>query len=256
MNNHQQSTSKRSRVVFERRNGPYYRQLSEHFRLLIEGDDLPAGAELPKEADIAEHYGVSLMTVRNALKELEQQGLIQKRPAKPAVVLVPSVDTGRALSLRKFTDMAYLTRNGRLEVLNYGTEASPVFRQQFGAESDPEGYCLRAILITEGVKRSFITCYLPNDVGANLSAEEFDDPLIFNTVQKHLGIRLEAAHLTIRAEVASSAVAEHLGIEKGYPVLSLEMLYETALGRRVEYTVGLHRSDFFRITYDSHNDIS
>ena len=224
--------------------------------MLIEGDSIPAGSELPKEADIAEQFGVSLMTVRSALKELEQQGLIQKRPAKPAVVLVPSVDTGRALSLRKFTDMAYLTRNGRLEVLTYGTETSPVFQRQFGPSSDPEGYCLRAILITEGVKRSFITCYLPKDIGENLSAEDFDDPLIFNTVQKHLGIRLEAALLTIRAEVASSKVAEHLGLEKGYPVLSLEMLYETALGRRVEYTIGLHRSDFFSITYDSHNDIS
>ncbi len=249
-------TGNRSRVALERRNGPYYRQLSDHIRRLISDGEMPVGSDLPKEADIADQYGVSLITVRNALKDLEQEGLILKRPAKPALVMGRSVDTGKALSLRNFTDMAYLTRNGRLEVLTFVKEESPVFLKQFGPEFGASGYCLRAILITDGVKRSFITCYLPTDVGADLSASDFDDALIFNTIQKHLGTRLEVAHLTVRAEVASDEIGNFLGIKKGYPLLSLEMLYETALGKRVEYTVGLHRADFFSITYDSHNDIT
>ena len=82
-----------------RANGPLYRQLADVLRDPIATGAFPVGGELPKEASIAERFGVSLITVRQALRELENDGLIRKRSAKPAVVLArtPSVnDTSHA----------------------------------------------------------------------------------------------------------------------------------------------------------------
>ena len=50
----------------------------------------PVGTPLPREADLAESFQVSLITVRQALRDLEAEGLIQKRAAKPAIVADPS----------------------------------------------------------------------------------------------------------------------------------------------------------------------
>src|SRR6478735_8057231 len=69
-----------------RDDGPLYRQLAAILRAPIVDGSYPLGAPLPKEADIAGRFGISLITVRQALRELEADGLIRKRAAKPAVV--------------------------------------------------------------------------------------------------------------------------------------------------------------------------
>lgn len=80
--------------------------------------------------------------------------------------------------------------------------------------------------------------------------------LIFRSVQKHLGLRLDVAHVTVRAEIADEAVAADLGVALGSPVLTVEMLYQSADQRSIEFSVARHPADIFSITYDAPNDLS
>ena len=57
--------------VLNRAGGPLYRQLADMLREPILNGTFAIGAELPKEATIAAHFGVSLITVRQALRDLE-----------------------------------------------------------------------------------------------------------------------------------------------------------------------------------------
>ena len=50
---------------------------------------LRPGRTLPREADLAGFFGVSLITVRQALKELETEGRVRKQSAKPTIVTSP-----------------------------------------------------------------------------------------------------------------------------------------------------------------------
>ena len=72
--------------TLDRADGKLYRQIAERLRGAITDGQLPVGTELPTEAALAEGFGVSLITVRHALRELEAEGLVAKRPAKPATV--------------------------------------------------------------------------------------------------------------------------------------------------------------------------
>lgn len=56
-----------------------YRQVADHIRTLIETGELAAGGRLPAERDLAERFGVSRPTVREALIVLEVEGYIQIR---------------------------------------------------------------------------------------------------------------------------------------------------------------------------------
>lgn len=70
------------------RSVPAYRVVSDHLRQRIVGGEITAGQALPIEADLSAHYGVHRSTVREALRQLEQDGLVQ-RMGKRLVVTVP-----------------------------------------------------------------------------------------------------------------------------------------------------------------------
>ena len=54
---------------------PVYKQIADHLREAIARRELPEGEQLPSEAQLMEHYGVARMTIRNALRLLQDEGL-------------------------------------------------------------------------------------------------------------------------------------------------------------------------------------
>ncbi|MFT4232216.1 MAG: FadR/GntR family transcriptional regulator [Leucobacter sp.] len=62
-------------------------------RLILEGE-LEPGERLPAERDLAEQLGVSRVSVREALRELENRGLIDRRPGRGTIVLSPGEPSG------------------------------------------------------------------------------------------------------------------------------------------------------------------
>jgi GntR family transcriptional regulator len=238
-----------------RSNGPLYRQLADILREPITSGVIPVGSELPKEAQLAERFGVSLITVRQALRNLEADGLIKKRSAKPAVVTSTVPPVTLSWTFKNFNDMATFTKNASLKIRSYRKETSPVLQRHFGLRQDEMGYCLRSVLAVGKQKKAQITTYFPPDVGAQLSKQDFNDVLIFRAVQQRLGIRMAVAHCTVRAEVADDSVAADLGVAKGSAILAVEMLYQSADQRNVEFSVARHPADIFSITYDAPNDL-
>ena len=53
-----------------------YKQIADHLRAAIGRERLQAGDQLPSEAQLMAHYGVARMTARNALRLLQDEGLI------------------------------------------------------------------------------------------------------------------------------------------------------------------------------------
>ena len=243
------------RRELQRSRGPLYRQLADILREPIASGAIPVGAELPKEAMIAERFGVSLITVRQALRDLEADGLIRKRSAKPAVVTSQTPPVTLSWTFKNFADMAAFTKDAHLKIKSYRQESSPVLQRHFGLAKDQPGYCLRSVLCVGTQRKAQITTYFPPDLGSQLSKDDFNDVLIFRAVQKRLGIRMAVAHCTIRAEIADDAVAADLGVARGAAILAVEMLYQSADQRNLEFSVARHPADIFSITYDAPNDL-
>ena len=73
---------RRAEEALDRKNGRLYQQFADILRNQIAGGSVAVGAALPTEAEFAERYAISLITVRTGLRELENEGLIRKRSAK------------------------------------------------------------------------------------------------------------------------------------------------------------------------------
>ena len=64
-----------------------YAELADHVAARIAADDLPSGAKLPGERELAETYGVAVGTARRATKELRERGLVKTLPGKGTFVV-------------------------------------------------------------------------------------------------------------------------------------------------------------------------
>jgi DNA-binding GntR family transcriptional regulator len=68
--------------------GPVYVYIgvADHIAARIQAGELPAGARLPAERDLAADYQVAVGTARRAVEELRQRGLVVTLPAKGTYV--------------------------------------------------------------------------------------------------------------------------------------------------------------------------
>jgi len=233
-----------------RADGPLYRQAAEHMRASITGGQLRIGTELPAEADLAAGFGVSLITVRHALRELEAQGLICKRKAKAAIVAANTPRLPMARTLNSLEDVIAATQGARLEIFSYGKRRSAEGALAFGVDGATRLHCLHGRLYSHEQPVSEIFIYFPPRIGERLTRADFDDVVVFRSVERRLGLRLTGATITVSAERADKALARALDYKAGGPVLATRILYYAADGAPVELTVSRHRADRYRLTYD------
>ena len=62
--------------------GPMYLKIAADIREQIDSGGLARGAQLPTEADLSEKYCASRHTIRDAIKCLASQGLVESRPGQ------------------------------------------------------------------------------------------------------------------------------------------------------------------------------
>jgi GntR family transcriptional regulator len=241
--------------VLSRDQGPLYRQLVFILRQPIASGALPPGTSLPREADLAKRFGVSLITVRQALRELESDGLIKKRAAKPAIVTAPETRNSSNFDFKSFTQIVASTKDRRLEVHSYRKLRSAAASEAFGLAADKGVFCLRGTLFMQDVPTGQTTFYFPPAVGARLKRSDFDDVVVFRLAQRRLGITLTGARIKVRAEIADASLAEELDYSVGGAILVIEMLYHSANGEPIELTINKNRADLFSLSYDVPNDL-
>jgi len=237
-----------------REQGPLYRQLATRLREPIDAGLLLPGSALPKEATLAAEFGVSLITVRQALRDLEGGGLIKKRTAKAAVVASPQ-QASKSLEFQSFAAIAASSVDRRLVIKSYRKELSVLACEVFSLPPRTQCYCLRALLLRNEQPITQSTFYFPPAIGSRLKRADFDDVVVFRAVQRHLGIQLSRAQIKVRAELADEALALVLDCAPGAAILAMEMLYYASSGEPVELTLSKNRGDQFSITHNAPNDL-
>ena len=65
---------------------PMYQQIAEDLRAQIESGTLAPGAQLPTELELRDRYDSSRNTIRDAIKRLTSQGLVETRPGQGTFV--------------------------------------------------------------------------------------------------------------------------------------------------------------------------
>lgn len=227
---------------------PLYYQIENVLREKITSGAFAAGEQLPTESDLIEQFGVSRITVRQALASLAIENLIDRRQGSGTFV------AQRKTRQRKFDGTIHLT--GSLdELIEMGLETPVKLLEMNRIEADKHEaallqvktgtpvFMLKRLRLHEGTPYSLIVNYLPVEIGENLTESELGSGAILQSIENKLGYRLHEARQQIKAELADPYVAELLGVRVGSALLSIERTVYTDKGKPVEFVHTLYRSD-------------
>ncbi len=229
---------------------PLYYQLENVLREKITSGSFNGGERLPTEIELIEQYGVSRITVRQALKALSDDGLIERRQGRGTFV------AERKSKKRKFTGTIHLT--GSLdELIAMGMDTPVKVLEMNRVEADAHEaellqlkvgtpiYRLKRLRMNENKPFGLIINYLPEEIGSHLTVAELSSGALLHTIETKLGYTLDNARQEIKAELSDPYVAQLLDIRVGTALLSIERTVYTDKGVPVEYVHTLYRSDLY-----------
>lgn len=104
-------------AALENGSGPYYRRLANHLMEGISAGRWPIGAPLPTEKELCDAFGVSRHTTREALRQLEDRGLIVRRQGSGSTVLASTPPVRYEQNTQTIDDMLHHGKATRLHVL-------------------------------------------------------------------------------------------------------------------------------------------
>jgi GntR family transcriptional regulator len=235
--------------------GPLYLQIKETLRTRILDGTYRMHEQMPSEAEMMKAFKVSRITVRQALNDLQKDGLIFKLRGKGTFVAKPKAFQN-VTRLQGFgeamTPMGYETFSRVLRVTQ--RSAPKDVAERLKLKTGVEVTEIRRLRYLNREPISLDVTYLPADIGERVIKEDLATRDIFLILENEYGCSLGAADLQIEAMLADDTLARALGIEEGAPVLRIERLTHAADGRPLDYEHLYYRGDAFqyRLTIERH----
>ncbi|MEN6604178.1 MAG: GntR family transcriptional regulator [Bryobacteraceae bacterium] len=227
---------------------PLYRQLQSVILEGIQSGYWRASDRIPTESELARTYGVSKITVKQALHELAASGYVRREQGRGTFVARTRLDQGPR-ELTSFTEemrrhgiqggarvlaSSVITADGRLaEVLSIPTGASV--------------FALKRLRLGDGAPIGIQSAHIPLDLVPGLPQEPMEHASLYETLWEKYGLEPARARETHSAVVVAGEEAELLDVPSGSPALASERISYLEHGRPLEFVKAILRADRYRI---------
>jgi GntR family transcriptional regulator len=226
---------------------PLYAQLKEALIAAIRGGDLARGDKLPSQRELCERYRMSHMTVRRAISELLNEGVIYAIHGKGLYVAERKQDAERGL-VGFSEEMARRGMTVASHVIAAEvTSASTVLAEALSVAPGTALVHLRRLRLVDGQPMAIQTGYLPHALCPGLLAHDLTHQSLYDLLRGHYGLRLAESMTVVETALADDEQAWLLGLTLPAPMLITEQISYLDDGRAVEFVRTAYRGDRYRL---------
>ena len=226
---------------------PLYSQIRELLRARIVDGSYRSDSKMPSENDMVRAFGVSRITVRQALNDLQKEGLIFKIHGKGTFVAKPKA-VQNLMRLEGFGEaMSAAGHDTHSQVLGHrvmrpGRHVS----SRLGLDEKAEVMEIQRVRYLNGAPISLDVTYVPLELGRRLIKEDLPRRDVFLILEQDYGFTLDRAELRIEATLADAMLAQALAVPEGSPVLRIERLTLALPERPIDFEYLYYRGDAFQ----------
>ncbi len=229
---------------------PMYDQLRQLIHNIIEEGSLKPGDPLPGEHRLCEQYGISRTVVRQALAQLQNEGVVERVKGKGTFVARPKIAESLVHTLSGLYDEV-AQRGGHVhsDVLRHERElaGADVARLLEINEGDTV-VALERLRWVDGEPWSLTTTWMPEDVGSYTLGVDMSENSLYGVLAE-FGIEATSGVRSAEAIVASPDQSQLLNLPSGSALLLLSSVSRDATGMPIEHFVAYHRGDRSRFEF-------
>jgi GntR family transcriptional regulator len=227
---------------------PLYYQLGSVLREKIQSGHFAAGDRIPTEAELSEEYGVSRITVRQALSALEAEGLIRREAGRGTFVSELRPFTGAMQVEGSLDDLITMAMTTSVRMIDLrSVRATPQQAQLLQVVvGAPLTRCTR-LRFQHEEPFAYVINLLPHEIGRRIKRAEWKKGSVLKTLER-LGYPAQDALQTVRAALADATLARLLQTRIGAPLLSVERVVRSLDARPIENTHTYYRSDVYSLS--------
>jgi GntR family transcriptional regulator len=233
-------------------NIPYYIQLIELLKGKISRGEWKPGDQILSEPELCETYGVSRTVVRQALREVELEGLVVRKKGKGTYVAEPKIDESLAQKLTGFYhDMLERGLTPITQVLHQEvTQVPKKVLEYLDLPPDTQVVELQRLRSVNNEPIVLVTSYLPYELCPKVAITDFTNQSLYAFLESECGLLITSGKRYIEAVNATESEAELLQVEPGAALILLNSVSFLQDGTPVEYYHALHRGDRSRFEVD------
>lgn len=226
-----------------------YEKIYNIIREQILDDNNIEMVQLPPERILCETYGVSRITIRQALKMLQDQGLIERLPGKGTFIKrgqekkIPILESSYERAFANI--MPKISR----EVISWEALAPPKeIGEAMGLLKSEECLTFQRIDFQSGAPLSYDKCFIPLQYSSTIDESIINEVDFLSSWVKRENLAISYYKLEIEAAIATEEDAKILHMPIGSPVLHTTDTFHTAEGKVVAIFITMYRGDKFTIT--------
>lgn len=227
---------------------PLHARAAARLEELLAAGELVPGDRLPPERQLCGRLDVSRATLRQALAELEERGLVTRHQGRGTFVARPRVQQ----DLERFFSLGEALRARGLEltsrVLSIGlVEAGRALAAELGLLPGDALVRLRRLRSVDGEPLTLEDTHLPAAAFPGLETRDFSQRSLYDVLAEDFACVVATAEETLEPVVLTPAEATLLGVPRNSPALLVRRLTSDRGGRRVEHAQALLRGDRARL---------
>lgn len=230
---------------------PLYLQIQEYLAEQIESGRLTPESRIPSERELSNDLGVSRMTVRRAITELVNEGLLERVQGSGTFVAKPKVEYA-ASELISYSK-AIRSRGFQVSRQLLEFDEAPASRRLAERLQVQIGHPLyRVVLLCLANRMPVILerAFFPCERCPDLPEYDLEKTSIYDLLTEAYKIQVSHIDQTIESITASDIVARQLRVDEGFPLLMVTRVVSRQEDNRpVLFSQDLLRGDYARVSF-------
>jgi GntR family transcriptional regulator len=227
---------------------PAYLQIADAIKGLLRSRRLGAGEPFPPERVLAERYGVSRMTMRQANDVLERQGFIKRQRGRGTFAAEAPISKHQQ-EMRSFTeDMIERGGSPSSKVLSFNvTKPTADEVEFFGLPEQEQVYRIERVRLNNDVPVAFEDVRIPCHLAPGLARFNLGEHSLYAILQENYGIRMAYCIEEISAARPNASRRKLLQMPAAAAILTLQRKTYTVNDTPVEMAKTVYRGDLYRV---------
>lgn len=219
-------------------------QTREHLVRRIRAGEFKPGQRLPSESDLAQTYEVSRVTMREALKGLQQEHLLYTVHGSGTYVADRPI-TRQVTHLQSVTELAAdLGYAMTTRVLDIRRDDAAAAATALNLAAAPL-MCLERLRLVDGRPAIYSLDYFAAALADDTHTGVEWEGSLFTYIETRNNLTITHSVATLRAALLAGALCTRINAKRGQPWLLMEQINFTADNRPVVYSLDYHHGEMF-----------